>query len=450
MVGENQGQSHQISNVTIGPDQKLYVHMGDGFDSNTAQNLDSYRGKILRMNLDGTAPTDNPFYNAVGGINARDYVYAYGVRNPFGGAWRAADGKHYEVENGPSIDRFAQINRGVNYGWDGSDFSMTNLAIYNWNPAHAPVNITFVEPQTFGGSDFPASLQDMAFVSESGPTYATGPQARGKRIVYFQLNASGGLVSGPTTFVEYVGTGKGSVVGLATGPDGLYFTEMYKDLDAVTPIDAGARVFRVRFAASGQGDFNEDDNVDAADWVLWRKMQGTTGMPAYSGADGDGDGDVDASDVNVWRANFGDTLGIGGGSGSSAGAASGTAAAAGPSPTVAQVSGQGAADQPAARDQALAALDAAGSSVEERAGTHRGRGPSARIREAWSELDVDSLLVLARSSSRDGHQSDAESPARNGRCADAVGDDLELDRVFSELASAGLRRFGGSRCGSGT
>ncbi len=82
MPGEDQGQSHFISNVSIGPDGKLYVHMGDGFQYPTALDLDSFRGKILRMNLDGSAPTDNPFYNAGNGINARDYVYAYGFRNP--------------------------------------------------------------------------------------------------------------------------------------------------------------------------------------------------------------------------------------------------------------------------------------------------------------------------------------------------------------------------------
>ena len=91
MQPETQGQSHQISNITIGPDGKLYVHMGDGFNAATALNLDQYRGKVLRMNLDGTAPTDNPFYNAADGINARDYVFTYGHRNPFGGAWRAAN-----------------------------------------------------------------------------------------------------------------------------------------------------------------------------------------------------------------------------------------------------------------------------------------------------------------------------------------------------------------------
>ncbi|HVT30895.1 MAG TPA: PQQ-dependent sugar dehydrogenase, partial [Lacipirellulaceae bacterium] len=298
MVGETQGQSHQISNITIGPDGKLYVHTGDGFDYTTAQNLDSYRGKILRMNLDGSAPSDNPFYNAADGINARDYVYAYGFRNPFGGAWRAADGKQYEVENGPSVDRFAQVNEGVNYGWDNTDASMAIHAIYNWNPAHAPVNVAFIQPATFGGSQFPASTQDLAFVSESGPTYATGPQATGKRIVQFQLDANGGLVSGPTTFVEYVGNGKGTVVGLAAGPDGLYFTELYQDLNAVTPIDAGARVFRVRYENPLSADYNINGQVDAGDYNVWASNFGSSALRA---ADGNKNGVVDAADYVLWR-----------------------------------------------------------------------------------------------------------------------------------------------------
>ena len=82
MFGEKQGQSHQISTLTIGPDGYLYVHNGDGFSSSTAQNLDSFRGKVLRMALDGAALTDNPFYDAADGIAARDYVFSYGFRKP--------------------------------------------------------------------------------------------------------------------------------------------------------------------------------------------------------------------------------------------------------------------------------------------------------------------------------------------------------------------------------
>lgn len=302
MPGETQGQSHQISNLTIGPDGKLYVHNGDGFSASTALNMSSYRGKVLRLNLDGSAPTDNPFYNAGNGINATDYIYAYGLRNPFGGAWRDADAAHYEVENGPSIDRLARVDEGESYGWNGSDASMTINAIYNWNPAHAPVNMTFVQDSNFFGSQFPAQQRDMLFVSESGPTYGEGPQSRGKRIVQFDLAQDGSLESGPTTLVEYTGAGRGTVVGLAAGPDGLYFTELYKDLDAVTPIDAGARVFRVRYVGQTPGDYNGDDQTNGSDFLAWQRGSGSTTNLA---ADGDRDRLVTQNDLTFWQTHYG-------------------------------------------------------------------------------------------------------------------------------------------------
>jgi glucose/arabinose dehydrogenase len=312
MQPETQGQSHQISNITIGPDGKLYVHNGDGFDASTAQNLDQYRGKILRLNLDGTAPNDNPFYNASNGITARDYVYAYGFRNPFGGAWRASDGKHYEVENGPSVDRFAQVNVGVNYNWNGTNASMMTNAIYNWDPSHAPVNITFVQQETFNGSGFPVTMRDRAFVSESGPTYATGSQAQGKRIVEFTLAADGSLLAGPDTLVEYVGEGQSTVVGLAAGPDGVYFTELYEETGNGGPTGIGARIFRVRYINPLAGDYDVDGDVDQDDYSVWKR---TFGSSLLLSADGNGNGVVDAADYTVWRDNLGATLPVSAGGG---------------------------------------------------------------------------------------------------------------------------------------
>ncbi|HZR79849.1 MAG TPA: PQQ-dependent sugar dehydrogenase [Candidatus Binatia bacterium] len=262
MFGETQGQSHQISNVTIGPDGKLYVHMGDGFDASAGQDLDTFRGKVLRLNLDGTAPSDNPFFDAGDGITARDYVFAYGFRNPFGGAWSPDDGAHYEVENGPSVDRLARVVAGRNYGYDGSDQSMQTFALYNWNPAVAPVNVAFVHPAVFGGSGFPAEKMGHAFVSESGPTYASGPQPNGKRISDFAFTAGGALARPPIALIAYGGNGFATAVGLAAGPDGLYFTDLYKDRDAATPIDVGANVLRVSFL--GLADFTSDAVFGAA------------------------------------------------------------------------------------------------------------------------------------------------------------------------------------------
>jgi glucose/arabinose dehydrogenase len=260
MAGETQGQSHQISNLTLLPDGTLLCHMGDGFDSSTAQNLNSFRGKILRLRLDGTPVASNPFYNAGDGITARDYVYAYGVRNPFGGEYRAADGFQYCVENGPSVDRFAKIVSGRNYGWNGSDQSMTNFALYNWNPASGPVNLAFVQPETFGGSGFPAGSMGHAFVTESGPTYATGQNSQGKRVTEWILDANGALVAGPIPFLEYTGFLKATACGLEAGPDGLYMTDLYRDL-GTNPVAAGANVLRIYYEAPNDCNANGIDDV---------------------------------------------------------------------------------------------------------------------------------------------------------------------------------------------
>ena len=249
MAGETQEYSHQVSNLSIGPDGKLYVHMGDGLDPSTSESLNSLRGKILRVNLDGSAPSDNPLYESGDdGTLKRDYIYAYGFRNPFGGAWRASNDALYEVENGPSVDRLARVEPGENFGYDGTDASMQTGALFNWDPAHAPLNIAFVQPETFGGSGFPLSQMDHAFVSESGPTYAGGPQELGKRIVEFDPDPESGEIGGhPHTLVEYTGTGAATAAGLAAGPDGLYFTELFKDQNFTSPTDPGARLLRIRY-----------------------------------------------------------------------------------------------------------------------------------------------------------------------------------------------------------
>jgi hypothetical protein len=124
---------------------------------------------------------------------------------------------------------------------------MATGALYNWITPHAPVSIAFVEPQTFGGSGFPAAKQDHAFVTESGPTYAPGPQQDGKRIIEFAPSPGTGEMAGPpTTLVTYTGNGQATAAGLAAGPDGLYFTELYQDQNSSSPIDPGARVLRIR------------------------------------------------------------------------------------------------------------------------------------------------------------------------------------------------------------
>jgi hypothetical protein len=65
-------------------------------------------------------------------------------------------------------------------------------------------------------------------------------------------------------------------------------------------------------AAALLGDYNQNGEVDTADYVVWRDTLGNA-VPPFSGADGDGDGTIDDDDYDVWTANFGDTSGSGSG-----------------------------------------------------------------------------------------------------------------------------------------
>ena len=306
MEGEEIGPSHQISNVSIGADGKLYVHVGDGFATEVATDLHSFRGKILRMNFDGSAPADNPFYDPRDGITATDYIFAYGFRNPFGGAWRAADASLYEVENGPDIDRLAKVVAGMNFQWSGSNDDMRANAAYNWEQSVAPVNIAFVQSATFGGSGFPAEKLDHAFVSESGPTWVAGTTPFGKRIREFAFNDAG-RVTATRPFAEYTGPGYATVAALAAGPDGLYFSDLFPDEGS--PIEHEAHVYRIRragrvFIAAAVTDdatrtvqFVADTDMPGAKIAIWDFGDGTTSAednPLHT-FDGNGPYDVKVS-----------------------------------------------------------------------------------------------------------------------------------------------------------
>ncbi|MFC7684852.1 PQQ-dependent sugar dehydrogenase [Ureibacillus sp. GCM10028918] len=103
------GTRHHGGRIEIGPDEKLYATAGDAGDTTTPQDLNSLGGKILRMNLDGSIPADNPFPNS--------YIYSYGHRNPQGITW-SSDGTMYASEHGNDAnDEINVIEPGQNYGW---------------------------------------------------------------------------------------------------------------------------------------------------------------------------------------------------------------------------------------------------------------------------------------------------------------------------------------------
>lgn len=108
---------HNGGRIAFGPDGKLYAIVGDGHSAGNAQDLTgNLRGKILRMNPDGSVPGTNP---TIGGKRTR--IFAYGIRNSFGFAFDPMTGDLWETENGPECnDEINLVRRGDNYAWGSS------------------------------------------------------------------------------------------------------------------------------------------------------------------------------------------------------------------------------------------------------------------------------------------------------------------------------------------
>ncbi|GCF95307.1 dehydrogenase [Enterococcus florum] len=103
------GSTHHGGRLKIGPDQKLYATTGDASRPETAQDQDSLAGKILRLNLDGSIPEDNP--------SSDSPVFSYGHRNAQGLTW-TSENAMYASEHGASAnDEINRIEAGKNYGW---------------------------------------------------------------------------------------------------------------------------------------------------------------------------------------------------------------------------------------------------------------------------------------------------------------------------------------------
>ncbi|MGH2818293.1 MAG: PQQ-dependent sugar dehydrogenase [Actinomycetota bacterium] len=119
---------------------KLFVSVGENHRAGEAQDRTNRLGKILRVNPNGSIPSNNPFGNA---------VWSYGHRNPFGLAHRPGTRRLYSSENGPSCDdELNRIARGRNYGWGaGYDCGTRGVGpnakrpMKRWTPVIVPTDL---------------------------------------------------------------------------------------------------------------------------------------------------------------------------------------------------------------------------------------------------------------------------------------------------------------------
>ncbi len=154
ITGLSASTDHNSGRLLVGPDQKLYYSIGDQGNNQfqrfciptraqdlptTAdignRNWETYVGKILRLNLDGSIPADNPVIKGV-----RSHIYSYGHRNPQGLVFGPGS-RLFSAEHGPKADdEINLIQAGKNYGWPHvSGFRDDESYVYgNWSASTTP------------------------------------------------------------------------------------------------------------------------------------------------------------------------------------------------------------------------------------------------------------------------------------------------------------------------
>ncbi|MCM3269616.1 PQQ-dependent sugar dehydrogenase [Paenibacillus elgii] len=140
---------HNGGRLKVGPDNKLYFSNGNY--GKTDDTLTYLGGKIFRLNLDGTIPSDNPF-------GASSPVYTRGHRNPQGLAWQPGTNRLFASEHGEAAkDEINLIVPGANYGWpdyEGDNQNKPGITpplIHSGNARWAPSGITFVSDGPWKG-----------------------------------------------------------------------------------------------------------------------------------------------------------------------------------------------------------------------------------------------------------------------------------------------------------
>ena len=113
--GMRANSNHDGCRIRFGPDGKLWVTMGDAGDTANGQNPNVLNGKVLRVEADGSIPTDNPI---MPGAAARTAVYTMGNRNPQGLTFEPGTARVIEVEHGDDThDEINILRAGANYGY---------------------------------------------------------------------------------------------------------------------------------------------------------------------------------------------------------------------------------------------------------------------------------------------------------------------------------------------
>ena len=244
---QNANAEHHGGALNFGNDGKLYFTTGEHFDPPLSQLLNNPRGKVHRINSDGTIPTDGPFYDGAG-PNV-DSIWALGLRNPYRAFYDPPTGRLFigDVGGNDYATAKEEVNlgaRGANFGWPENEGPTSPpytspIHSYPHNGRDAAVTSGFV----YHGSQFPAAYQGSYFFADYTQNWIKRLtlDANGNVTGVFNFEPPNGAVDGPY----------GDIVYLTEGPDGaLYYIDLgYSDIGGTFGV---SKIRRIRYVESNQ------------------------------------------------------------------------------------------------------------------------------------------------------------------------------------------------------
>ncbi len=205
--------AHFGGRIAFAPDGNLFLTLGDRYSQrDSAQDLSTHLGKVVRLADDGKAAAGNPFTGKDGSLAE---IWSYGHRNPQGAAIEPSSGALWTVEHGArGGDEINRPEAGRNYGWPvityGRDYSGAKIGegtakdgmeqpLHYWDPSIAPSGLTF-----YTGAKYPDWQGDLLLGALAG-------------MKLVRLDIESGKVVGEEAMLEDLGE---RIRDVRIGPDG--------------------------------------------------------------------------------------------------------------------------------------------------------------------------------------------------------------------------------------
>lgn len=223
------GGHHWGSRLVFGRDGNLFVTLGDRFSfRDSAQDLNSHLGKIVRIRPDGSVPPDNPF---VGRQGALPEIWSYGHRNVQGAALHPVTGRLWAHEHGPQGgDEINEVLPGRNYGWpvitygreyvfgtrigEGTERADVEQPRHQWTPSIAPSGMSFYTGSVYPGWSGNIFVGALKFRLLSRMTEGDGKVAEAQRLLQDEGRRIRDVRQGPDGKLWLLDESEGSILRL--------------------------------------------------------------------------------------------------------------------------------------------------------------------------------------------------------------------------------------------